>query len=73
MNNIRRPCFKMFVRIRAFGSDNSADFPANSAGKRNFDELNEAISMMEAGGAGQASGLTKQATSNKATARGELG
>jgi hypothetical protein len=34
MNDIRRRRFQMFVRIRSFGSDNAADFPANSAGKK---------------------------------------
>jgi hypothetical protein len=58
MNDIRRRRYNMFLRIRTFGSDNSADFPANSAGKRNFDELNEAISMMEQGTAIQTFGAT---------------
>jgi hypothetical protein len=58
MNDIRRRRFQMFLRIRAFGMDNAADFPANSAGKRNFDELNEVMGMMEQGTAIQTFGAT---------------
>jgi hypothetical protein len=31
MNDIRRRRYNMFLRIRTFGSDNAADFPANSS------------------------------------------
>jgi hypothetical protein len=58
MNDIHRRRYNMFLRIRAFGSDNSADFPANFAGKRNFDELNEVMGMMEQGTAIQTFGAT---------------
>jgi hypothetical protein len=72
MNDILHRRFQMFLRVRAFGSDNATDFPANSAGKKNFDELNEAIGMMEQGTAIQTSGTAKQSTSNKTSARAEL-
>ncbi len=72
MSDIGRRQFNMGIRVRVFGDGNAADFPVDSLGHRNFSEVNEALLMMEAGGATQTSGVSKQRTSNKATTRGEL-
>jgi hypothetical protein len=72
MNDIGRRRYNTGIRVRVFGEGNAADFPVGSFGRDNFNEVNEALSAMEAGGVTQSSGVSKQSTSNKASTRGEL-
>lgn len=68
MTNSERDLFDTFVRASGFGTRNAADFPANSAGGRNFKILADNIPVVEASGALQTSNIGKTATASKETA-----
>lgn len=72
MNDQVRNYYNTFVRVRDFGAENAADFPAGSAGAVNFAAIAAAVDEIEASGATQASGATRESTVNKSVALAEL-
>lgn len=74
MDDYTRRRLNMLIRVRDFGVENAADFPAGSAGATNFAAVGTAIDDVEASGADQSSGFSsgRQSTAQKAAAREEL-
>lgn len=72
MNDQERNYYNAFVRVRDFGAENAADFPARSAGAVNFAAIAAAVAEMEASGGTQASGATRESTAGKSVALAEL-
>jgi hypothetical protein len=72
MNDKERNYYSAFVRVRDFGAENAADFPAGSAGASNFASIGAAAEEMEQSGASQASGASGQARMRKDLALAEL-
>lgn len=71
MDNVERRRFNMLTRVRDFGAENAADFPANSVGAENFAAVGAVVGELEASGAAQTSGASagKQGTTMKSVAR----
>jgi hypothetical protein len=69
-----RFCYDAFLRIKQFGIDGSADFPASTKGGVNFTALNQVILDAENAGASQIGGtnIAKQSHASKGTARETL-
>lgn len=74
MNSDDTRRYEMFVRVRQFGADNAADFPAGSVGAAQFAAIADEIVKIEAASAGQAAGAggAKQEFATKETARENL-
>jgi len=72
MNDKERNYYNTFVSVRDFGAENTADFPAGSAGANNFASVGAAADEMEQSGAAQTSGASGQATMQKDVALAEL-
>lgn len=71
MNDVERRRFNMLTRVRDFGAENAADFPANSVGAESFAAVGAVVGELEQSGAAQTSGASagKQGTTMKAVAR----
>jgi hypothetical protein len=69
-----RFCYDSFLRMKQFGIDGSADFPASTKGGVNFTALNQVITDAENAGASQIGGsnIAKQSHASKGTARETL-
>lgn len=72
MNDKERNYYNTFVSVRDFGAENTADFPAGSAGANNFASVGAAADEMEQSGATQTSGASGQTTMQKDVALAEL-
>ena len=74
MDGDERRRVEMFIRVRQFGVDNVADFPAGSIGATQFAAINTAIDEVEqfAGDQSASSGDARQLFVNKDTARENL-
>lgn len=74
MTASERRRLEAFIRIRQFGADNAADFPAGSIGATQFAEINDVIEEVEqfAGEQAAASGDAGQTFATKNTARENL-
>lgn len=72
MNDKERNYYNAFVRVRDFGAENAADFPAGSAGAKNFALVGAAVDEMEQSGAIQTSGASGQMTAQKDVAIAEV-
>jgi hypothetical protein len=70
MKDIITRRFDTFIRVRQFGLDRAAAFPAGSRGREVLDDLNEAIGELEDYAAAQSSGkrAAKESTNLKAAA-----
>jgi hypothetical protein len=53
MLDLERFCFETFLRIKQYGIDSSADFPASTKGGINFISLNQVITDAENADASQ--------------------
>jgi hypothetical protein len=74
MKDTERRRLEMFIRVREFGQNNSAQFAATSFAGEQFAILSTAIDGLEAQGGAQASGLStsREGSMSKAAARDEL-
>ena len=74
MDGDERRRVEMFIRVRQFGVDNVADFPAGSIGATQFAAINTVINEVEqfAGDQAASSGDARQLFVNKDTARENL-
>lgn len=57
MDDRNRKRYDMFVRVRQFGADNAADFPAGSVGAAQFAEISAVIELIEDLDARQSAGI----------------
>jgi hypothetical protein len=74
MLDLERFRFETFLRLKQYGIESSADFPASTKGGINFISLNEVIAELEAAGASQAGGKNTaiQSYGSKGTNRENL-
>lgn len=74
MTDEERRRLETFIRIRQFGTDNAADFPAGSIGAVRFDEIGTVIGEVEQFAGDQAAGFgdARQGFATKETARENL-
>ena len=63
MNDRETRRYDMFVRVRTFGQNNAADFPAGSTGATHFASLNQVIAGLDTAKAGQKGGVGATAKS----------
>ncbi len=61
MNDKERNHYNTFVSVRDFGTENTADFPAGSAGANNFASVGAAADEMEQSGANAQVNTKKEA------------
>ena len=74
MNDAKRRGYEMFQRVRNFGAEQSADFPANTLGRELFAVVASGVEDLGRHAAAQATGSTdaRQATDTKGDAREAL-
>jgi hypothetical protein len=74
MNDSERRRYETFLRIRQFGTDNSADFASIPIAVTNFGVISTEVDFLETQGAGQQEGFgdARAATETKGTARENL-
>lgn len=74
MDAVERRRYDMLVRVRDFGAENAADFPAGSVGAESFATVGAAVGELDASGATQASGMSsgRQGTAMKSNAREDV-
>jgi hypothetical protein len=74
MNNQERFRYQMFIRLRQFGTENAADFPAGGVGATQFAEISTVIGLIEGLAANQSAGFgsARFAFASKDTARENL-
>jgi hypothetical protein len=74
MNNLERRRYEMLVRVRDFGAQRAASFPANTLGGEQFAAVSEVVEALTREATAQTSGVSsvKQATDTRAAARASL-
>ncbi len=74
MNNTNTRRFEMFVRVRDFGAERAAAFPANSLGGEQLAEVRSVVEILTEMAASQTSGVgsAQQATASRTNARVSL-